>query len=322
MKRKLLLVIVVLAVLAVYRSVLLVDETELVIVTQFGRPVDVVRVAGCRWQREFPWIALECEVGRHDDAGLHFKLPYQSAIRLDRRLQIYDPKPSEFLTKEKKNVNLDVFVCWRVDREQPQRFVETVNDFASAEMRIHDIVWAELPAELGRNSLDALVSVDAELHRLDDLVGRVAARCAERARSAYGIEIVDVRLKRINLPAENRNSVFDRMRTERSRIARQYRAEGDEKAMEIRAEANLQQTVILSAAKVQAEQIRGKAEAEATGIYAEAYRENPKFYELVRSLQAYRTFLDGKTTIFLSTDSDVLKYLTRDSTPDQSSEQK
>jgi membrane protease subunit HflC len=313
MTRTLFLLILVVAAVALYRSILFVDETEMVIVTQFGRPVEAYRLADLGFRGEFPWVRVRFEPATYDDAGLHCKLPYQSAIRIDRRLQIYDPRPSEFLAKEKKNVDLDVFVCWRV--AEPRRFLETVNDFAGAEQRIHDIVWSELAAEVGRNDLEALVSIEPETHRLDELVHALSRKCAERARPAYGIEIVDVGLKRIGLPSQVRESVFNRMREERGRIAKQYRAEGDEKAMEIRAEADKQYTIILADAKAQAGKIRGEAEAEATRIYSEAHQKDPEFYELLRTLETYEKILDEKTTVLLSADSDLLKYLTRGPMP-------
>ena len=278
--------IVAAAALAAVLSVVFVDESEFVIVTQFGRPVSTLR-----------------------EAGLHFKAPYQSTIRIDRRLQIYNPRPSEFLAKEKKNVDLDVFVGWRV--EDPQKFLETVNDFAGAEARMHDIVWSELAAEIGRNPIEALVSTDAGAHRLDEIVEALAARCAKSAVESYGIQLVDVRLKRVSLPAQVRDSVFQRMRAERGRIARQYRAEGEEESLKIRAAADKERTVTLAKAYAEAEKTRGQAEAEATRIYAGAHQKDPEFYELVRTLEAYRKFLDDKTTVLLSADSDLLKYLMR-----------
>jgi membrane protease subunit HflC len=299
MTRKLFLVIVLAAAgVAAYRSVVFVDEAETVIITQFGDPVATLN-----------------DTTRQ--SGLHFKPPYQSAVRIDRRLQVYDPRPSEFLAKEKKNVDLDVFVCWRVD--DPRRFLETVSDFTGAEALVHDIVWAELAAEVGRNEVEALVSVEPDKHRLDEIVAGVTAACRERAKSAYGIEIVDVRLKRIGLPTQVRESVFNRMRTERQRIAGQYRAEGEEKALEIRAEADKERTGILAKAYAEAEKTRGEAEAEATRIYSEAHQKDPQFYELVRTLEAYERFLDDKTTVLLSADSDLLKYLTRGSMLQESS---
>jgi membrane protease subunit HflC len=290
MKAKWLLLILILLAVGAYRSLVFVDETEAVIVTQFGKPIST-----------------------HVDPGLHFKWPYQSAIRIDRRLQIYDPRPSEFLAAEKKNVDLAVCVYWNVD--DPEKFLVTVNDPAGAEARLHDVIWAELAAEVGRSPLEALVSVDPQLHRLDQIVSAVTAKCAERARSAFGIQIVDVQFKRISLPAQVRDSVFQRMRTERAKIARQYRAEGEEEAMKIRAQADKERTVTLAKAYAEAETLRGQAEAKATQIYAEAHQKDPAFYELLRTLEAYKQFLDDKTTVLLSADSDLLKYLTGKAAP-------
>ncbi len=288
MLRRIVTIVLIAGVLVAWRSVVFVDQAETVIVTQFGRPVRVLN-------------------DTRDEAGLHWKLPYQSVIRVDRRLQIYDPRPSEFLTNEKKNVNVDVFVCWRV--AEPQRFLETVNDFAGAEARIHDIVWSHLAAELGRNSLEAIVSIDPDKHRLEQIVAQVTDRCRQVAASSFGIEVVDVRLKRISFPSQVRESVFNRMRAERSRMASQYRAEGEEQSMKIRAEADKQRTVLLSQAYAEAEKTRGQAEAEAIRIYAEAHGRDPEFYELVRTLEAYENFLDEKTTVFLSADSELLRFL-------------
>lgn len=286
MKRRWLGALIVVAAVAGWRSLVFVDEAEFCIITQFGEPIRTI-----------------------GESGLHFKAPYQSTIRIDRRLQIYNPRPSEFLAKEKKNLDLEVFVCWRV--VEPERFLATVNDLVGAETRLHDLVWSALAAVVGVHPIDAFVSTDPKQHRLDQLVDQVAAQCAQTARTAYGIEIVDVRLKRINLPAQVRDSVFQRMRAERSRIARQYRAEGEEEALKIRAAADKEKTITLAKAYAEAEKIRGEAEAQATRIYAEAHQRDPAFYELVRTLEAYRKFLDEKTTVLLSADSDLLKYLTR-----------
>jgi modulator of FtsH protease HflC len=281
-----LLLPLVLAGIATYRSVLFVDETEFVIVTQFGRPVATLR-----------------------QAGLALKLPYQSALRIDRRLQIYNPRPSEFLAAEKKNLNLDVFVCWRV--KEPQHFLETVNDLPGAESRLHDMVWSELAAQVGRTPLDALVTIEPNAHRLDELVSGVTKQCSERAARDYGIEIVDVQIKRIGLPSQVRDSVFERMRKERARMAEKYRSEGEAEALKIRAEADKDRTVTLAKAEADAERIRGRAEAEATRIYAAAHEKDPAFFKLSRTLETYKKILDDKTTVLLSGDSELLKYLMR-----------
>jgi len=286
MKRFWVWIVVVLAAVAAWRCLLFVDETQFVIVTQFGRPVRTI-----------------------DEAGLWWKLPYQSWLGIDRRLQIYsNPRPAEFLAAEKKNVNLDVFVCWRV--EEPQRFVETVGDTMAAEARIHDIVWSELAAEVGRSPMDALVSVDPAAHRLDQIAEGVARRCDERSSRSYGLRIVDVRLRRIGFPSQVLESVFQRMRTERSKIAERYRSEGKEQAMRIRATADKERTIVLAQAYSQAEKLRGQAEADAIRIYGQAHQKDPAFYELLRTLESYKKILDEKTTLLLSGDSDLLKYLT------------
>jgi len=138
----------------------------------------------------------------------------------------------------------------------------------------------------------------------------VTQRCAARAAEEYGITILDVRLKRISLPSQVRESVFKRMRDERGRIASQYRAEGDEEAMKLRADADKSRTAILAKAYRTAENTRGGAEAKATTIYATAHKADPEFYELRRTLETYRKILDEKTTLLLSADSGLLKYLT------------
>jgi modulator of FtsH protease HflC len=287
MKRKWLIAILVLvAVTAAARSVVFVDEAEFVIVTLFERPVRTL-----------------------SDAGLHVKWPHQSAIRIDRRVQIFDPRPSEFLGSKKKNVDLDVFVCWRVD--DPMKFHRSVvGGFFGAEGLLEDRVLSVLADEVGLRPREALVTTDRMAHELDAMMNEVTERCGELASAEYGIEIMDVKLKRITLPRQARESVFKRMRDERSRIASQYRAEGREEAMKIQAEADRKRTATLAAAYRTAEVTRGKAEAEATRIYAAAHGKDPEFYELRRTLSAYKKLLDGKTTILLSADSDLFKYLT------------
>ena len=142
---------------------------------------------------------------------------------------------------------------------------------------------------------------------MDDLTGLTDRAALEQ----YGINVVDVRIKRLNLPEQNKQSVYARMRAERERIARQYRAEGEEQALSIRADADRQKAEILSVAYKEAEKIRGEGDAESTRIYGQAYSKNPRFYKLLRTLEAYKKVLDDKTTAMLSSDSELLKVLTR-----------
>jgi len=271
-------------VLFVWLTFFAVRETEFALITQFGKPVRTLT-----------------------DAGLHAKWFFQSATYFDRRLRIYDPRPSEFLTRDKKNLVIESYVAWRI--RDPKHFVETVGDPVSAEMRLHDIVWSGLSAVLGTHDLDSIVAPTAESVQAEAFLDQLTAATGSSALSQYGIEIVDVRIKRLNLPEQNKQSVYARMRAERERIARQYRAEGEEQALRIRADADRQRDEILSAAYKEAEKTRGEGDAASTRIYSQAYSRNPKFYKLTRTLESYKKILDDKTTAILSSDSELLKVL-------------
>jgi membrane protease subunit HflC len=263
-----------------------VRETEFVLVTQFGRPVRTVT-----------------------EAGFNVKWPFQSAIYFDRRLRVYNPRPSEFLTRDKKNVVIENYVVWRI--QDPNRFVQTVSDPLAAEMRLHDIVWSGLSALLGTHDLDSLVGTDAPSVQTSSLLDTLASLTGKAALEQYGIQVVDVRIKRLNLPEQNKQSVYARMRAERERIARQYRAEGEEQALSIRADADRQKEEILSAAYREAEKVKGEGDAESTRIYGQAFSKDPGFYRLLRTLESYRKVLDDKTTAILSSDSELLRVLTK-----------
>ena len=285
-KRKYMLATASVGLLLAWLSLYSVRETEFALVTQFGRPVRTVV-----------------------NAGLHVKWPFQSILRFDRRLRIYNPRPSEFLTRDKKNLVIENYVAWRID--DPTRFVQSVGDAAAAEMRLHDIVWSGLSAALGTQDLELLVSAIPGKAQAAPMLDALTTEADRAALAKYGIRVVDVRIKRLNLPEQNKQSVFARMRAERERIALQYRAEGEQQALTIRAGADRQKEEIISAAYKDAERIRGEGDAEATRIYGQAYSKNPEFYKLLRTLDSYKKVLDDKTTIILSSDSELLKVLTR-----------
>jgi modulator of FtsH protease HflC len=261
-----------------------VRETESVLITQFGKPLYTVA-----------------------DAGLHVKWPFQTATYFDRRLRIYNPRPSEFLTRDKKNVVIESYVAWKI--QDPKRFVETVSDPVGAEMRLHDIVLSGLSAALGTHDLETIVLTNLQTAKADEMLDRLSSLTDRAALERYGIAVVDVRIKRLNLPEQNKQSVYARMRAERERIARQYRAEGEEQALSIRADADRQKEEILSAAYKEAERVKGEGDAEATRVYSQAYSRNPAFYKLLRTLESYKKIFDDKTTAILSTDSELLKIL-------------
>ena len=267
-----------------YLTFFSVRETEFVLVTQFGRPVRTVT-----------------------EAGLRVKWPFQTAIYFDRRLRTYNPRPSEFLTRDKKNIVIENYVVWKI--QDPNRFVQTVGDATAAEMRLHDIVWSGLAAALGTHDLDSIVGTDAGKVQTSAMLDDLTSLTDRAALEQYGINVVDVRVKRLNLPEQNKQSVYARMRAERERIARQYRAEGEEQALSIRADADRRKEEILSLAYKEAENIKGQGDAESTRVYGQAYSKNPNFYKLLRTLEAYKKVLDDKTTAILSSDSELLKVL-------------
>ncbi len=273
-----------------------IQETEYGIVTRFGDP---------------RWVITE--------PGLRAKWPYpiESLVRLDKRLLCSDiPRPDEppkeFLTKDKKNIEVAVYVSWRI--RDPKVFLERIGTSREdAEARLGDIIVSELGKTLGCFELADLLSTEPGRIKLPEMTEQIRTTCGELVASEdkydYGVEIVDFRIKRINFPQQNRDSVFQRMRAERKRIATQYRSEGDKEATIIRAEAEKQKREILADAYRQAREIEGRAEAEATRIYAEAYQQDVEFYEFSRTLESYEKSLGAGTTLFLPADSPYLRWL-------------
>jgi membrane protease subunit HflC len=268
-----------------------VEATEYAVRTRFGRPVSVVT-----------------------KAGLHARVPLvDDVVRLDARLLYFDPPAGEYLTNDKKNIVVTPFVLWRI--EEPLRFLQTLVTRESAEARLADLVASETGAALGSVPFTRLVSATAGEADLAGVVAGIGERVRKRAAADYGVKVVDVRLKRIAFPEQNLLSVFGRMRSERERIARRFRSEGEEAALKIRAEADREKTRLLSEAYRKAQEEKGAGEAEAARIYAKATNQDPDLYKFLRTLQAYEKILDGKTTLVLPGDSDVLRLLTDGAAP-------
>ncbi len=271
----------------VWSALFTVRETEFALVTRMGKPIRTVT-----------------------DAGLKLKVPILHQVKFfDRRLRVYNPPRSEFLTKDKKNLSIDTYALWQID--DPEAFVQTVGNAPAAEMRLHDLVWAGLGAAIAELDLEEIVSTVADHVKTDAVLDDLAQQSGATALRDYGIRVLDVRLKRLNLPEQNKQSVYARMRAERERIARQYRAEGEEQALRIRAEADRKREEILAKAYKEAETTKGEGDAAATRIYGAAYSRNQSFYKLTRTLEAYRKALDEDTTVILSSDSELLRLLTR-----------
>ncbi len=235
-------------------------------------------------------------------AGLYMKIPFiQTVIYFDRRLLEYDAVPKELLTRDKQQLVVDNYTRFRI--VDPLRFYQAMRDETGAKSRLDDIVYSNLRENFGRQTLNEIVSAKRE-----QLMEEVTRKSDEKARE-YGIEVVDVRIKRADLPEKNEQNVFNRMRTERERLAKKFRAEGDEEARKITSNADKEARVLMAEAQSQAEVIRGRGDAEAVRIYAEAYGRDPDLFALVRTLDAYRRALPDTTSIILSPDSEFFRFL-------------
>lgn len=235
--------------------------------------------------------------------GLHFQIPFLQNVRtFDSRLQTLDAEPQRFLTGEKKDVLVDSFARWRI-QDVVQFYKSTDGDPRRAGLLLYQKINDSLRSEFGKRTVQEVVS--GERGAIMEIVTQTAN---ERGRD-LGMEIVDVRLKRIDLPAEVSNNVYERMRSERARVAREFRARGEKEAITIRADADRQRTIISAEAYRDAEQMRGAGDARAAEIYASAYNRDPEFFDFYRSLNAYKSSFNGKDDVLvLEPDSDFFKY--------------
>ncbi len=235
--------------------------------------------------------------------GIHFKTPIINNVStFDARVLTLDTKSERFLTSEKKNVIVDSFVKWRIG--DVGLFYTTVGgDEYQANLRLEQITKDAMRGEFGLRTIKQLISEDrTELRQT--LLTKLAPVAAK-----FGIELIDIRIKRIDLPQEVSNSVYQRMRAERERVAREFRSQGAESAEQISAEADKQKQVILANAQRDAENVRGRGDAQSAEIYAKSYGKNPEFYAFYRSLQAYQTaFEKTQDTLVLKPDSEFFKY--------------
>jgi len=207
----------------------------------------------------------------------------------------------KLLLKTKKTILIDNFAKWKI--VDPLGVYKAFQTQRGALQRLDDIIYSELRVELGRHELIEIVSANKSM-----IMSVVAQRANEKA-SKYGLKVLDVRIKRADLPEQNAKAVFDRMQAERERIAKRYKAEGAEEAQKIRSEAEKDREIILAEAYKTAQEIRGKGEAKAFKIYADAYRQDPKFFEFIRSMEAYRKTFSKGTTMVLTPDSEFLRFL-------------
>jgi len=234
--------------------------------------------------------------------GLYFKVPFiQDVTYFDKRLLDYDSSPQEVITQDKKTLLIDNFAKWRI--VDPLKVFQNFQTQRGALRRLDDIIYSELRVELGRHDLADIVSKNRS-----EVMAVVTQRANEKA-AVYGLVIHDVRIKRADLPEQNEKNVFARMQAEREQQAKQYRAEGAEEAQKIRSEAEKDKEILLADAYKTSEQIRGEGDAKAFKIYSSAYRQDPRFFEFTRSMEAYKKTFSRNSTMVLTPDSEFLKYL-------------
>jgi len=256
-----------------------VDLTETAIVVALGKPVRTIT-----------------------EPGLKFKIPfYHQVTFFDKRFLDYDAPARDVITSDKKSMVIDNFAKWRI--VDPLKVYQAFQTQRGALQRLDDIVYSELRVELGRHELAEIVSANRAI-----IMKLVSDRSNDKA-SVYGLEVLDVRIKRADLPEQNEKAIFARMQAERERQAKQYRAEGEEEAQKIRSEAEKDKEIILAKAYKTSQELKGAGEARAYKIYADAYKQDPKFFEFVRTMEAYKKTFAKDTTMVLTPDSEFLKYL-------------
>jgi modulator of FtsH protease HflC len=285
------------------------DETEQAIVTRFGEP------------RGEPIT----------EPGLHFKMPLADTVnRFEKRWLEWSGDPNQIPTRDKKYIWVDTFARWRIS--DPLRFFQRMRDERTAQSRLNDIIDGETRNAIA--SFNLIEAVRPSNRVFEDEEGadtsgstpaenvtlgrdRLTRRILERASSVvseFGVELVDVQIKRINYVDEVQVKVFERMISERRRIAERSRSEGQGRAAETRGQKELELKTIESEAYRRAQELKGKGDAEAAQIYTRAFERDPEFYQFLRSMEAYRTTVDGSTSLFLGTDTELYRYL-RGSSP-------
>jgi membrane protease subunit HflC len=255
-----------------------IDEKEQVIITQFGKYIRTIQ-----------------------EPGLHFKIPIIQSLHLfEKRVLTTDAVAVEYITVDKKRVVVDHVSRWKI--EDPLEFYRSVRTEAGALARLEDILVARLRQEIAKHTFIGFIREERET--IVETVAKEAHELAQR----FGIRIIDVRIKMADLPKEVQASVYARMQAERHRIAKRYRAEGEQRSREIKAETDKEKEIILAKAYQQQMKLFGEGDARATEVFASAYEQDAEFYSFLRRLQTYERLFEGKTTILLESDSELLKY--------------
>lgn len=277
--RSLIVIILILFGIGIFISAYTIDETEQGIILEFGRPVG----------------------SSVTQPGLHFKFPWRQLVKLEKRILEYDVEAREILSLDKRRIVVDNYARWKIS--DPLQFYKSVRTINGGLNRIDPIIYSELRVELGKHNLTEIVDNRREA------IMEIVTNEARKKLNEYGIDLVDVRIKRADLSVENEKAVYDRMIAERERQAKQFRSEGEEEALKIRAETDKDKAIILANAFKISQEISGEGDARALEIYASGYKSDPEFYNFTRTLDSYKKIIDNESKLILTTDSDFLKLL-------------
>lgn len=287
MKGKLIfLIIAVIALVLVRYSLFTVNEKEFVIVTRFGKPMRTL-----------------------DRAGLYFKRPgfLETANRMEKRAKVFKTQPIQLLLGDKNPLILTCYVCWKIS--DPLMFLQSITSSEIVEQKIGDMVNSLLGSTLGDYTIENIINVKPGLVKLEEIEARILSESEQKAIEKYGIKIIDVGIRRLAYPQIVTQSVYNRMRAERDKEAKKYLAEGKEEAAKIEAQTDREVSQIIAEANKESEILKGGGDKEAMATYAEAYSQDPEFFEFTKSLEACREILQKKSTLILSTESEIFKYL-------------
>lgn len=299
-------VLVLLALVIVAQMFYTVDETEHVIKYRFNEIVEVD--VNNLTEQEYEALVNSDRyktIKLRQGAGLRFKFPFIEKIeKLDNRLITYDTLPREVIASDKKKIILDNNAQWWI--VDPVQFKITMNTVNAASQRVEDLMYSKMNEKVGQTTAQTLISDKAYVSNM------LAEKTAELnvMMASYGIRVLDIQIRRTDLPTENNENIYNRMRTERDQMARQYRSEGKEEAEKIRSGADYEAAKVRAEANAEAQRIRGKGDADAAEIYNRAYNKDPEFYEFYKTLETYKATLpESGAKIVISPDSEFAKYL-------------
>jgi len=267
-------------------SVVAVKETEVAVISQFGRPVNVIEQAG---------------------PALKLPDPIQTVKRLDKRMQMFQINPSEYGTLDRRNLVLDVFVVWKI--ADPKAYLASVRNEEIATQRLETLANAEIGAAIGGVALNSLFLVDENKSQVEGLFSSITHQADQVAQRELGIEVVSIRPNRMGFPKQNLLAIYKRMESEWDKLAKQYRAEGQEEAAKIRAETELEIRNLKAVAYRDAQTVKGTSEAEAARLYAKSFEMHRDYYQFTRSLGAYDKIINEDSQLILSSDTPIFDSL-------------